>query len=190
MAYFLRQEGHEVTIYESMPKAGVMLRYGIPEYRLPKQVLDEEIDRICQMGVTLLTNVKVGTDISFESIREKYDAVCLGIGAWKSTGVGCEGEDAIGVVGGIDFLRKAARNEQQKVGARVAIVGGGNTAMVACRTAVRLGAEKVYNVYRRTVDEMPADRVEIEEAQEEGVIFKNLTNPVEDLQERDGAWTR
>lgn len=187
MAYFLRQEGHEVTIYESMPKAGGMLRYGIPEYRLPKQVLDEEIDRICQMGVTLLTNVKVGTDISFESIREKYDAVCLGIGAWKSTGVGCEGEDAIGVVGGIDFLRKAARNEQQKVGARVAIVGGGNTAMDACRTAVRLGAEKVYNVYRRTVDEMPADRVEIEEAQEEGVIFKNLTNPLKICKNADGA---
>ena len=185
-AYFLRRMGHDVTIYESMPYCGGMLRYGIPEYRLPKEVLDEEIDTIEQMGVDIITNTKVGVDIPFETIRSDFDAVLLGIGAWVSTGVGCKGEDAEGVIGGIDFLRKVVRNEPIKLGDRVAIVGGGNTAMDACRTAVRLGAKEVYNIYRRTKDEMPADMIEIEEAEEEGVIFKNLTNPLEIVKDENG----
>ena len=185
-AYFLRRKGHDVTIFEAMPKLGGMLRYGIPEYRLPKEVLDEEIELIEKMGVVLVPNTKIGQDISFESIRKDFDAVLLGIGAWVSTGVGCKGEDADGVIGGIDFLRKVVRNEEIKLGENVAIVGGGNTAMDACRTAVRLGAKKVYNIYRRTKDEMPADRVEIVEAEEEGVIFKNLTNPIEVIKGADG----
>ena len=185
-AYFLRQMGHDVTIFESMPNAGGMLRYGIPEYRLPKAVLDEEIATIENMGVEIITNTKVGVDIPFETIRSDYDAVLLGIGAWVSTGVGCKGEDAEGVIGGIDFLRKVVRNEEIGMGRKVAIVGGGNTAMDACRTAVRLGAEEVYNIYRRTKDEMPADMVEIEEAEEEGVIFKNLTNPLEVVKDENG----
>ena len=185
-AYFLRQMGHAVTIFESMPKAGGMLRYGIPEYRLPKEVLDMEIATIQQMGVEILTNTKVGVDIPFETIRADYDAVLLGIGAWVSTGVGCKGEDADGVIGGIDFLRKVVRNEEIKLGEKVAIVGGGNTAMDACRTAVRLGAKEVYNIYRRTKAEMPADQLEIEEAEEEGVIFKNLTNPIEVISDENG----
>lgn len=190
MAYFLRQMGHAVTIFEAMPYAGGMLRYGIPEYRLPKEVLEEEVSLIREMGVEIRTNTRIGTDVSFESVRNTYDAVCIGIGAWKSTGVGCEGEDAEGVIGGIDFLGKVERNEPFVLGRKVAIVGGGNTAMDACRTAVRLGAEKVYNVYRRTVDEMPADRVEIEEAQEEGVIFKNLTNPLKICKDENGRVNR
>lgn len=185
-AYFLRQMGYEVTVFESMPKAGGMLRYGIPEYRLPKAVLDDEIMIIEMMGVDIICNTKIGVDIPFETIRDEYDAVLLGIGAWISTGVGCPGEDADGVIGGIDFLRKVVRNEEIELGKRVAIVGGGNTAMDACRTAVRLGAEEVYNIYRRTKDEMPADMVEIEEAEEEGVIFKNLTNPIEILKDENG----
>ena len=185
-AYFLRQKGHEVTVFESMPKAGGMLRYGIPEYRLPKAVLDEEITTIEMMGVEIICNTKIGEDIPFETIREEFDAVLLGIGAWISTGVGCPGEDADGVIGGIDFLRKVVRNEEIELGKKVAIVGGGNTAMDACRTAVRLGAEEVYNIYRRTKDEMPADMVEIEEAEEEGVIFKNLTNPLEIMKDENG----
>ena len=139
-ASFLRQKGHAVTIFEAMPKAGGMLRYGIPEYRLPKEVLDTEISIIEATGVEIITDTKVGTDISFEDIRNSYDAVLLGIGAWVSTGVGCKGEDAEGVIGGIDFLRHVVRNEEIKLGNKVAIVGGGNTAMDACRTAVRLGA--------------------------------------------------
>ncbi|MBQ9931928.1 MAG: FAD-dependent oxidoreductase, partial [Firmicutes bacterium] len=167
-AYFLRQRGHDITIFDAMPKLGGMLRYGIPEYRLPKEILDEEIRTIERMGVDMQVNTKVGVDITFEAIRKSYDAVLLGIGAWVSTGVGCPGEDAEGVIGGIDFLRKVVRNEEIKLGEKVAIVGGGNTAMDACRTAVRLGAKEVYNIYRRTKDEMPADQIEIVEADEEG----------------------
>ena len=185
-AYFLRQKGHAVTIFESMPKAGGMLRYGIPEYRLPKAVVDDEIATIEAMGVEIVTGTMIGKDIPFDTVRNEYDAVLLGIGAWVSTGVGCKGEDAEGVIGGIDFLRKVVRNEPFELGKKVAIVGGGNTAMDACRTAVRLGAEKVYNVYRRTKNEMPADMVEIEEAEEEGVIFKNLTNPKEIKKDKNG----
>ncbi|MDR1765319.1 MAG: FAD-dependent oxidoreductase [Lachnospiraceae bacterium] len=186
VAYFLRRMGHDVSIYEAMPEAGGMLRYGIPQYRLPKEVLDEEIDVIERMGVEIYTDMKVGEDIAFDTIREEHDAVCIGIGAWVSTGVGCKGEDARGVIGGIDFLRKVVRGEEIALGNNVAIVGGGNTAMDACRTAVRLGAKKVYNIYRRTKDEMPADAVEIEEAEEEGVIFKNLRNPIEVIKDDKG----
>ena len=188
-AYFLRQKGHEITIFDAMPKMGGMLRYGIPEYRLPKEELDEEIYLIERMGVTMRPNTKVGVDVTMEALRKEYDAVLLGIGAWLSTGVGCQGEDAVGVIGGIDFLRKVVRNEEIKIGDKVAIVGGGNTAMDACRTAVRLGASKVYNIYRRTKDEMPADRIEIEEGEEEGVIFKYLTNPIEITKDNQGRVT-
>lgn len=189
-AYFLRQKGHDITIYDAMPKLGGMLRYGIPEYRLPKEVLDNEIKLIEKMGVKIVANVKVGIDIPFETIRRDYDSVLLGIGAWVSTGVGCKGEDAIGVIGGIDFLRKVVRNEDIHIGDRVCIVGGGNTAMDACRTAVRLGAKKVFNIYRRTKDEMPADQIEIIEADEEGVIFKNLTNPIEIIKDENNRVTK
>ena len=185
-AYFLRQRGHSVTIFDSMPKMGGMLRYGIPEYRLPKEVLDNEVATIEAMGVQMVNCTKIGEDLDFDTIRADHDAVLLAIGAWKSTGVGCVGEDAEGVIGGIDFLRKVVRNEYIDFGEKVAIVGGGNTAMDACRTAVRLGAKEVYNIYRRTKDEMPADRIEIEEGEEEGVIFKNLTNPIEIIKDENG----
>lgn len=185
-AAFLRQMGHSVTVFEAMPKAGGMLRYGIPEYRLPKEVLDQEIELIERMGVSIITNTKIGVDIPFETVKSDFDAVLIGIGAWVSTGVGCPGEDSDGVIGGIDFLRKVVRNEYIDLGDKVAIVGGGNTAMDACRTAVRLGAKEVYNIYRRTKDEMPADMVEIVEAEEEGVIFKNLTNPAEVIADENG----
>lgn len=185
-AYFLRQKGHDVTIFDAMPKMGGMLRYGIPEYRLPKEVLDQEIAIIESMGVEMIPNTKIGEDITFETVKNDFDAVLLGIGAWISTGVGCPGEDAEGIIGGIDFLRKVVRNEHIDFGEKVAIVGGGNTAMDACRTAVRLGAKEVYNIYRRTKEEMPADDIEIEEGEEEGVIFKNLTNPLEFIKDDKG----
>lgn len=189
-AYFLRQKGHKITIFEAMPKLGGMLRYGIPEYRLPKVILDNEILLIEKMGVEIKANTKVGIDIPFEKIRRDYNVVLLGIGAWVSTGAGCKGEDAIGVIGGIDFLRKVVRNEEIHIGNKVAIVGGGNTAMDACRTAVRLGAKEVYNIYRRTKDEMPADYIEIVEAEEEGVIFKNLSNPIEIIKDENNRVTK
>ncbi|MDR1292794.1 MAG: FAD-dependent oxidoreductase [Clostridiales Family XIII bacterium] len=186
LAYYLRRKGHAVTVFEAMPKAGGMLRYGIPEYRLPGAVIDEEVDIIEKMGVEIVTSTRVGQDIEFDTIRNDFDAVAVGIGAWISTGTGAPGEDADGVIGGIDLLRRVVRGEDIDLGKNVAIVGGGNTAMDACRTAVRLGAENVYNIYRRTKAEMPADLVEIEEAEEEGVVFKNLTNPIEIVKDKDG----
>jgi formate dehydrogenase major subunit len=182
-AYFLAIAGHSVTIYDAMPKMGGMLRYGIPEYRLPKKVLDREIQEIQDLGVALKNGVKIGKDITFEEIRKSADATVVAIGAWKSAGVGCPGEDQKGVLGGIDFLREVSLGNAPDIGKKVAVVGGGNTAMDACRSAVRLGAEEVYVVYRRTRNEMPAEDIEIEEAMEEGVTFKFLTNPAEILGE-------
>jgi len=178
-AYFLAAAGHDVTIYEAMPKMGGMLRYGIPQYRLPKEVLDEEIALIERLGVKMITNTKIGRDVSFNHIRDSYDAVLVTIGAWTSSKLNCPGEDLEGVIGGIDFLRQVSMNQPTLTGKRIAVVGGGNTAMDACRTAIRLGAEKVYNIYRRTRAEMPAQEIEIIEAEEEGVIFKPLCNPIE-----------
>lgn len=178
-AYFMAKNGHKATIFEMMPKAGGMLRYGIPEYRLPKAVLDDEIALIEQMGVEIITDTKIGRDISFKEIKDTHDAVYIAIGAWVSSGMRCPGEDMDGVVGGIEFLGDVAQNKYVKLGKRVAVVGGGNTAMDACRTAVRLGAEEVYLLYRRTEKEMPADKVEIKEAKEEGVKFKFLVAPTE-----------
>jgi len=180
-AYFLRTMGHSVVILEAMPKMGGMLRYGIPQYRLPKEVLDKEIAEIASLGVEMKNNIRIGKDISFDEIKSSYDAVLVAIGAWTSSPMGVKGEDLEGVCGGINFLGKLALGEKIELGEKVAVVGGGNTAMDACRTAVRLGAKEVYVIYRRTRAEMPAADVEIEEAEEEGVIFKFLTNPVEIL---------
>ncbi len=182
-AYYLALKGHGVTVYDAMPKMGGMLRYGIPEYRLPKKVLDAEIAEIESVGVKLVNNVKIGKDITLDELRKQNGAVLVAIGAWKNTGLHCKGEDLEGVMGGIDFLRRVALGEKVDIGKNVAVVGGGNTAMDACRTAVRLGAENVYVIYRRTRDEMPAEKIEISEAMEEGVNFKFLTNPAEILGE-------
>lgn len=178
-AYFLATKGHKVTVFDAMPKMGGMLRYGIPQYRLPKQVLDMEIKSIEELGVELKNNVKIGKDISFDDIKSQFDATLVAIGAWTSSSMGVTGEDLDGVYGGIDFLRSVALKNPVEIGKKVAVVGGGNTAMDACRSAVRLGAEEVYVIYRRTRDEMPAEKVEIDEAEEEGVIYKFLNNPVE-----------
>lgn len=178
-AYFLAVKGHKVTIFDAMPKMGGMLRYGIPEYRLPKAVLDKEIAAIEALGVELKNNVKIGETLTFADIREAYDATLVAIGAWSSMSTLTKGEELEGVVGGIDFLQTIALGNPMEIGKNVAVVGGGNTAMDACRSAVRLGAENVYVIYRRTRNEMPAEDIEIEEALEEGVEFKFLTNPDE-----------
>ncbi|SKC83658.1 molybdopterin-dependent oxidoreductase [Maledivibacter halophilus] len=186
-AYYLAKEGHEVVIFEAMPKMGGMLRYGIPQYRLPKEVLDKEIGIIEKMGVEMVNNIRVGKDIDFNHIRKTFDAVYVSIGAWVSGKLRCPGEDLEGVIGGIDFLNKVSLGQSIKIGDKVAVVGGGNTAMDACRTAVRLGAKEVYLLYRRTEAEMPADEVEIIEAKEEGVIFKFLVSPIEVIDENGKA---
>ena len=135
-----------MLIFESMPHFGGMLRYGIPQYRLPKEVVDGEVAQMEKMGIVLKPNTHVGKDISFEEIKNGFNAVALGVGAWVSTGTGCPGEDAKGVYGGIDFLRKVIKKEEIELGDTVAVVGGGNTAMDApnsCQTG-----EEIYNIYR------------------------------------------
>lgn len=174
-----REYGHAVTIFDQQPKMGGMLRYGIPQYRLPKEVLDAEIAIIAESGVEMKNGVKLGKDIDFDTLTKTYDAVLIAIGAWTSVPMGVKGEELEGVEGGIYFLEKLGLGEKPVIGERVAVCGGGNTAMDACRTAVRLGAKEVYVIYRRTRNEMPAADIEIEEAEEEGVIFKFLTNPLE-----------
>ena len=177
-AYRLALSGHEVTLFDQMPEMGGMLRYGIPEYRLPKAVLKRETDAIAAEGVKFVNSFKIGRDATLEKLRGGFDALIVANGAWRSVSMGIPGEDLSGVWGGIDFLRAAVNGEKPELGRRVAIVGGGNTAMDACRTAVRLGAEEVYVLYRRTRDEMPAEKIEIAEAEEEGVKFKFLSSPV------------
>lgn len=178
-AYYLCLSGHDVTVFDSMPEMGGMLRYGIPEYRLPKNVLEKEISGIEKLGVLMKNNVSIGKDVSFEEIRKNSDAVLIAAGAWKAAGIGCPGEELSGVISGIDFLREVNCGKIPEIGKNVAVVGGGNTAMDTCRTAIRCGAENVYVIYRRTRAEAPAEDIEIEEAIEEGVTFRFLTNPAE-----------
>ncbi len=177
-AYYLAILGHNVTVYDMMDKMGGMLRYGIPQYRLPKEVLDKEIAIIEKTGVKMINGKKLGTDFTIESLKAENDAVIVAVGAWKSSSMRVEGENLAGVYGGIDFLRSVIKGNPVEIGKKVAVCGGGNTAMDACRTAVRLGAEEVYVIYRRTRNEMPADKLEIDEAEEEGVTYKFLTNPI------------
>ncbi len=184
-AYYLRTLGHEVTVFDMMDKMGGMLRYGIPQYRLPKELLDSEIALIEKLGVRLVNNVKFGKDITLDMLKSVNDAVILAPGAWKSSPMRVKGEDINGVYGGIDFLRSVIQGNPVPIGEKVAVCGGGNTAMDACRTAVRLGAKEVYVIYRRTEKEMPAEEIEIKESKEEGVIYKFLTNPVE-IHEENG----
>ena len=184
-AYYLCLLGHSVTVFDAMPKMGGMLRYGIPEYRLPKAVLDKEISAIEKLGVLMRNNVSIGKDVSFEEIRKNSDAVLVAPGAWKSVKLNCPGEKLSGVIGGIDFLREVNCGTAPEIGKKVAVIGGGNTAMDACRTAVRLGAEEVYVIYRRTRAQAPAEDIEIEEAMEEGVVFRFLENPSEIIGENE-----
>ena len=177
-AYRLAVSGHEVTVYDMMEKMGGMLRYGIPQYRLPKEVLDKEIAIIEKLGVKMINGVKLGKDFTVASLKAQNDAVIVAVGAWKSSSMRTPGEELDGIYGGIDFLRAVALKQEINIGDKVVICGGGNTAMDACRTAVRLGAKEIYCVYRRTRNEMPAEDIEITEAEEEGVQFKFLTNPI------------
>ena len=176
-AYFLGLKGHDVTIYDAMPQMGGMLQYGVPEYRLPKKILQEEIGAIEKTGVKFCNNMRIGRDMTLDELRDDFDAVIVAVGAWKSTALKCPGEELDGVLPVVDFLKDAGAYDFR--GYKVAVVGGGDIAMDACRTCARLGASEVYNIYRRTKNEMPANKNEIHEAEEEGVIFKNLTNPIE-----------
>ncbi len=178
-AFFLQKKGHQVDIFEAAPAAGGWLRYGIPEYRLPNDLLQKEVDNITEMGVNIFYNSKLGDNILYKDLKTQYDSVILTIGSQKGTLVGIEGEDAEGVFSGIDFLKEMEVSGEKFdfSGKKVVVVGGGNTAMDCCRTSIRCGAKEVYVVYRRTEKEMPANPIEIHESKLEGVIYLLLTNP-------------
>jgi len=178
-AYYLARLGHKVKIYEAMPKAGGMLRYGIPEYRLPKKILDFEIEGILKMGIELECNVKLGKDMTLDDLLKRgYDAVYMAVGAWDSRRLGVDGEmEYPEVKSGTEFLIKRGLNEETPVGKHVIVVGGGNTAMDCARTSWRLGAQNVYLLYRRSRKEMPANDIEVEEGEEEEVKYHFLAAP-------------
>ncbi len=178
-AYHLARKGYKVTIFEAFAKAGGMLRYGIPDYRLPQDVLDAEIDNILQLGVELKTGVTVGKDVPYEDVSREYDAIFVGIGAHKGRRLGVEGEDADNVYTGTSFLNLVNSGNPPDVGDKVVVVGGGDTAIDAARVAKRLGAREVTLLYRRTRNEMPAIEEEIVGAEEEGIPMHFLATPVE-----------
>jgi len=177
-AWFLGRLGHKPVIYEAQEKAGGMLRYGIPEYRLPDAVIDKEVDYICRAGAEIRYGKRIGSDVSIDELMDVHDAVFMATGAWTGKPMGVEGESEVeGVVQGTDWLREKAINPKP-VSGTIVVVGGGNTAMDVSRTAWRLGAEKVIVLYRRTKDEMPADKIEIRDCFEEGIELLELAAPV------------
>ncbi|MFH0822141.1 MAG: FAD-dependent oxidoreductase [Pseudomonadota bacterium] len=182
-AYYLNRRGHPVTIFEAMNLSGGMVRVGIPPYRQPRRVLERDIRIILELGVKLEEGKRLGKHFTIQGLYDKgFKAVFLGIGSHRSLPMGIkgEGENIKGVfTGGIDFLRDLNLEKTVDLGSRVIVVGGGNTAVDCARTSLRMGAQEVRVVYRRTEHEMPADHMEVEDAADEGVIFHFLTQPVE-----------
>lgn len=191
----LAKLGYQVTVYEALHLAGGVLVYGIPEFRLPKQIVQKEIDGLKAMGVEILTNMVIGKVLTIDELFEMgFEAVYIASGAGLPRFMGIPGESLKGVYSANEYLTrinlmKAYRPDSKTPimrSRRVAVVGGGNVAMDAARSAKRLGAEEVYIVYRRGMAELPARREEVEHAQEEGIVFKTLTNPVEVLGDENG----
>ncbi|MFC1861597.1 FAD-dependent oxidoreductase [Chloroflexota bacterium] len=177
-AYNLIKMGYPVTVFESMPASGGMLRYGIPEYRLPKDVLDAQINYIRDIGVEFKTDTTVGRDITIEDLKDEgYGAIFIAVGANKNIKLDIQGEELEGIYYGLDLLRDVNMGKKVQVGEKMAIIGGGNVAIDAARTALRLNAEEVTIYYRRSGDEMPADKREVTEAENEGVKISFLTVP-------------
>ncbi len=186
-AYYLQLMGHQTTIYEMLPKLGGMLRYGIPNYRLPKDRLDDDINAILKTGVKVEFGKRIGRDITFDELRSKYDAVLVSIGASTDKKLGIEGEDAEGVISAVQFLRKVGYNDGiDLTGQEVVVVGGGNVSMDAVRTAIRSGAKKVTIAYRRRTADMTALAAEIEGAVAEGVEIASLKAPVRIEKDENG----
>ncbi len=191
----LAKLGYEVTIFEAFHKAGGVLVYGIPEFRLPKAIVQKEVDNLSKLGVKIETNMVIGRVLSVDEIMEMgFKAVFIGSGAGLPSFMGIEGEALVGVYSANEYLTranlmKAYRDDYDTPvikSKNVAVVGGGNVAMDAARTALRLGAENVYIVYRRGMEELPARNEEIEHAEEEGIIFKTLHNPVKLIGDENG----
>ena len=186
----LAKKGYEVTVFEALHTAGGVLVYGIPEFRLPKRIVAKEVDTLKKLGVKIETNVVIGKTLTIDELFEMgYEAVFVGSGAGLPNFMGIPGEALNGVYSANEFLTRSnlmksyLDNPETPImkGGKVAVVGGGNVAMDAARTALRLGAEKVYIVYRRSMDELPARREEVEHAEEEGIEFRLLCNPTEIL---------
>ena len=175
-AYYAALAGHSVTVFEKQAHAGGMMRYGIPEYRLPKATLDKEIGVIQSMGVQIITGKGLGTNLSLEDLQRDFDAVYLAIGSWRATPLRIDGDNLEGVWLGIQYLERITKGDVIPLG-RTVVIGGGNTAIDCARTALRSGAQGVTLVYRRTREEMPAEPFEIEEAELEGVELMYLTAP-------------
>ncbi|MBR6719346.1 MAG: NADPH-dependent glutamate synthase [Clostridia bacterium] len=190
----LAKKGYDVTVFEALHTPGGVLVYGIPEFRLPKKIVEKEIDGLKAMGVKIETNTVVGKTITIAELKEEFDAIFIGSGAGLPRFMNIPGENLKGVYSANEFLTrinlmKAYKEDSAtpvKKGKRCAVVGGGNVAMDAARCALRLGADEVYIIYRRSMDELPARREEVEHAMEEGIIFKLLTNPVEILGDENG----
>jgi formate dehydrogenase (NADP+) beta subunit len=192
-AYFLRRLGHEVTVFEWMPRLGGMIRYGIPEYRLPKATLDRDINRILGLGVKVKTGVKFGVDFDLESlVGGGFDAVHMSIGAWMHQGARIPDEDKVkGVHPATTYLRPMTEpgtgvEPVDVAGKKVGVIGGGNVAMDCLRSSVRKGAEKVYCLYRREIKDMPANKVEIEACHHEGIEFITLCTPTKFITDDEG----
>ena len=188
-AYYLARLGYAPTIFEAQPKLGGMTRYGIPEYRLPKAILDWEIEGILELGVEARYNQAMGRDFTLGSLRQDgFEAIFLGVGAWGSRNLGIEGEELKGVLPGTAMLIDRGLDKPTPVGEKVVVIGGGNTAIDCARTCWRLGAKEVTVLYRRSRSEMPANDIEVEEAEREGVKFHFLAAPTR-LVGKDGKLT-
>ncbi|MBW2731682.1 MAG: FAD-dependent oxidoreductase [Deltaproteobacteria bacterium] len=186
-AYYLARQGCQVTIFEANPKLGGMLRYGIPDYRLDQQVLDKEIQYILDFGVEVKTETRLGEDFTLDDLKAQgFETIFVALGAQKAKAMRVKNEEAPGVEGGIVFLDRVTKEGTAKLSGHVVVVGGGNTAVDASRTALRCGADKVSILYRRTRKEMPADEVEVEDAIEEGVNIDFLVAPLEVLTDESG----
>ncbi len=187
-AYQLAREGYSVTVFEMFSKGGGMLRFGIPIYRLPDDILDAEIQKIADLGVEIKYGTKIGKDISFEDLQKNYKAIYLSIGAHTGWDMNIPGEDASNIMNGAEFLHKSNAGEKIEIGKKVVVIGGGDTAIDAAMTSLRMGAE-VTILYRRTRNEMPAIEHEIVLAEEEGINFEFLAAPVEVIKNGDGVAT-
>ncbi len=186
-AHDLARLGYEVTLYESYSIPGGMLNVGIPPYRLPREIVQEAIEEVKKIGVEMILNTPIGQELNLEELRRRYDAVYIAAGAHKAEKLGIPGEDLKGVIHGVTFMRMVNLKEDLEVrGKRVAVVGGGNTAMDASRSSLRMGAKEVMILYRRTKEEMPVDPREIEQVEEEGIQVNYLTQPIEVLS-KDGV---
>ncbi|MBF0105904.1 MAG: FAD-dependent oxidoreductase [Deltaproteobacteria bacterium] len=184
-AYHLSRLGHSVTVYEKLDRPGGLLRYGIPEYRLPKDVLDSEINDIIKLGVDIQCRKEVGKDIGWQGLKE-FDAVLIATGVHKNKKLGIENETALGVVAGLELLKSIAQKMPLDLGPKTVVIGGGNTAIDAARCALRLGSEATI-LYHRSRAEMPAFVDELDEAEKEGVVFNILSQPVRVITENGRA---